>query len=87
MPQQGSGKRHNCAIAANSEAEAACGEPVPHEHRTDHADQGARDDIAGMMGQQHQAADRDQDAYTIIAARARGQIAETAKASAKLVMA
>ena len=70
------------------EAETARGKPVSHEHRADDADQRASDHVAGMMGQQHQATDRRSEPHTQSSmARACGQTAETAKASAKLVMA
>src|ERR1700692_2372981 len=61
MAERGSGKRHNYATATNGKPQTARGKPVSHEHHTDHPDQRARDHVAGMMGQQHEAAGGNQD--------------------------
>ena len=85
--QRGAGKRYNGPIAPDGEPETAGRKPISHEHRADDADQRARDHVAGMMRQEHQATDRNRTAYTIMMALACDQTAETAKASAKLVTA
>src|SRR4030081_1296368 len=52
---RGSGQRHNGTVLMDRKAEPAGGKPVAHDHRADDADERAGDDVAGMMGQQHQA--------------------------------
>src|SRR4051794_28595888 len=55
----GAGQRHNGAVPVDRKAQPAGGEPVTHHHRADDADERAGNDVAGMMGQQHQTGRRD----------------------------
>ena len=71
----------------NGESQTARGEPVSHTHRADHADECARDHVARMMSQKHQATEGNQKSVGDHRARARGQTALTAKARAKPVTA
>src|SRR3954447_7604001 len=52
---RGSNQCHNGAVLVDRKPEPAGRKPVAHEHRADGSDQRARDHVAGMMGQQHQA--------------------------------
>ena len=54
-------ERRHRAVTVDAKPKTANRKPVPHAHRTDHADQCPCYHVAGMMGQKHQPAAGDQN--------------------------